>query len=312
MTRPRVRSVLRGASAGAAPPRAATAQEPPPAAEPAARKAEGDQAMEALRYADALAAYRDAYALTKDPALLYNMGRALQALNRFPEALEKLEAFQAAASPELLGRVPRLPALIAEIRARVSTVTITTNVDGARILVRGTVAGKAPLERPLKLTSGRAEIDVEADGYFPARHVIDLPGGDTTSLDVPLYSRSTTGILSVRSTAARAEVFVDAKRVGVAPVEVNLPGGNHAIRLTHPDFSDLETTAVVPAGGRKELNLTLSPPSITSRWWFWGGVGVAVAAGVAVAIVATTERSPDSGTIAPGQLPAPGGAAFRF
>src|SRR5690349_16846814 len=86
----------------------------------AARKKAGDAAMEALQYADALAAYSDAHAITRDPALLYNMGRALQALNRFPEALDKLDAFELAASPELKARVPRLPKLIAEIRQRVS------------------------------------------------------------------------------------------------------------------------------------------------------------------------------------------------
>src|SRR5215212_6386311 len=82
---------------------AAPAAETPPAdgvsdelrAEAAAHKKSGDEAMDTFRFADALAAYTDAYAITKDTALLYNMGRALQALNRFPEALDKLEAFDA-------------------------------------------------------------------------------------------------------------------------------------------------------------------------------------------------------------------------
>src|SRR5262249_30656935 len=121
------------------------AADPPPAAPPAAPEAHasrpaelkksGDRAMDALRYADAYAAYSDVYALTLDPALLYNMGRALQALNRYPEALDRLEAFQVVAPPDLKARVPRLAELIAELRGRVTTLKVTSSVEGARVLV---------------------------------------------------------------------------------------------------------------------------------------------------------------------------------
>ena len=174
-------------------------------------------------------------------------------------------------------------------------------VDRARAL------GVAEISLAASYHSTRA-----ATPLHPAHKVVDLPGGGAIAVDLPLFSRSTTGILSVRTSAPGAQVFVDRARIGVAPVETHVPGGTHAIRVTHPDFSDLDTTTVVPAGGRKDLDLTLGGPSILSRWWFWGGVGVAVAAGVAIGIAATTERSPDTGTIAPGQLPAPGAAAFRF
>ena len=60
-----------------------------------------------LRYADALGAYAEAYALTRDPALLYNQGRAHQALGNFPEALASFERFAVEASPDLRARVAR-------------------------------------------------------------------------------------------------------------------------------------------------------------------------------------------------------------
>src|SRR5688572_32317740 len=64
---------------------------------PAELKKRGDDAMESGRPADALAAYVEAYAISKDPALLYNKGRALQALTEYPRALEELEAFDKSA-----------------------------------------------------------------------------------------------------------------------------------------------------------------------------------------------------------------------
>jgi hypothetical protein len=298
-------------------PPADAAPEVDPQARAAARKTNGDEAMEALRYEDALAAYSDAYAITKNPALLYNMGRALEALNRFPEALEKLTAFEAAASPELKARVPRLPTLIAELRQHISTLDIHTNVEGARIVVRNVVVGKSPLSAPLKLVAGPAEIEVDAEGYFGTKKTITLEGGAEQAITLDLFSRTTTGVLTVRASTSAAEVFVNGKRIGIAPVELNVPKGTHRITVRHPDFRAYETSAVVPAGGYKAVTATLQTKSIATRWWFWTGVGAVAAAGAAITIAATTERDPSAGTIAPGQLSTgalEGGGAtlFRF
>jgi hypothetical protein len=46
-----------------------------------ALKSEGDALMVKLRYADALAKYDEAYALSADPVMLYNSGRALEAID---------------------------------------------------------------------------------------------------------------------------------------------------------------------------------------------------------------------------------------
>jgi hypothetical protein len=290
--------------------RAQPAQDPAPAADAAAdpqaraaadRKA-GDEAMEALRHTDALAAYSAAYAITRDPALLYNMGRALQALGRYPEALDRLEAFQASADPALKARVPRLPKLIAELRQRVTKLTIKTNVAGARVLVRDTVVGRSPLPGPVQVTAGAAEIEVDADGYFPVRRTVQLPGGSDLAVQLDLFSRQTTGVLSVSSSAAGAEVFVDGRRFGVAPVEANVGSGAHRVVVRHPDYRTYETSVVVPAGASKSVAARMQSPSVFTRWWFWGGVGAAVTAGVVVTVAAMTERPADSGNIPPGQL----------
>jgi hypothetical protein len=271
-------------------------------AQAAVRKKSGDEAMEGLRYADALAAYSDAHAVTKDVALLYNMGRALQALNRFPEALDKLTAFEAAASLELKAKVPRLAKLISEIQMRVSTLTIRTNVEGARVLVRDTVVGKTPMVGPVKLVAGPATIEIEAEGYYAGKKSVDLPGGGELTVALDLFSKSTNGILSVTSSAAGSEVLVDSKRIGIAPVELNVTKGTHQVVVRHPDFRLYETSTVVPAGGSRQVSATLQSASVLTRWWFWGAVGAVVAAGVVVSVASTTERPPDSGTIAPGQL----------
>lgn len=300
-------TLVLGSLPARADPPADSAPPAPPAADggrAAELKKSGDVAMEALRYADALEAYASAYAITANPALLYNMGRALQALNRYPEALSKLEAFDAAAPAELKKRVPRLPLLIGELRAKVATLTIQSNAEGARILVRGTVVGKAPLPGPLKLISGKADIEIEAEGYFPFKQTVDLPGGGSMVVEAKLFSRATTGMLVVRASATRSEVLIDGKSVGLAPVETILPGGAHRITVKNPDFATYNTSIALTAGERKDVMVPLSPPSIATRWWFWSGIGVVAAGGVALTIALLTERSPDAGDIPPGQVTA--------
>ncbi len=271
-------------------------------AQAATRKRGADEAMDALRFADALEGYAEAYAITKEPALLYNMGRALQALNRHPEALDKLEAFEATAPAELKEKVPRLPKLIAELRQRVSTLTVKTNVAGARVLVRDTVIGKSPLAKSVRLAAGKATIEIEAEGYFPGKKTVELPGGSGIEVELKLFSKTTTGVLSVRASAAGAEVQVDGKRIGVAPLELNVPKGTHRVTVKHPDYRVYETSAVVPAGGTKSVVAELQSSSLVTRWWFWSAVGVVVTTGVVIGIAAVTERGADAGTIAPGQI----------
>ena len=269
----------------------------------------GDRAMDSFRFLDAYGAYADVFAITREPALLYNMGRALQALNRHPEALTKLEAFQAVAPPELKARVPKLGELIKDLRGRVATLQIKCDAPNARVLVRGTVMGKLPLADPLRLGAGVAEIEIEAEGRFPYRTTVDLPGGGAITVEAKLFSKTTTGILAVRASAPGSVVFVDESRAGIAPVELNIAGGTHRIRIKNPDFRNYETSTVVTTGARKELDVMLLPPSVLTRWWFWGSIALAGATAGVIGYAATTERAPSKGDIAPFQLKAP--SAFQ-
>jgi hypothetical protein len=271
-------------------------------------KAAGDTAMESLKYSDALAAYTEAHALTGDAALLYNKGQALRALERFPEALAELERFEQTAPPALKAKVPKLGELIAEVRGRITVLTLACNVEGARVLVRDKLVGTTPLSTPLRLASGKAAVEVSADGYEPFRQVVDLPGGGSTEIGAKLISKDTTGVLFVTTGLAGAEAFVDGKPVGSPPVEVVVPSGDHRIRVVRDGFDVATTTAVVAAGERKHVAIALQakrPP--TSKGWFWASVaaGAATVAGVVIAGALLIDRPTSKGDIPPGQVSAP-------
>jgi hypothetical protein len=292
-------------------PTLALAQGTPPAAPSATRAAElkkqGDDAMESLRYADALGAYAQAYALTKDPALLYNQGRAQQALGNYPDALSALERFAELASPELKARVPKLDELIAEVRKHVARLAIRCETRGARVLVRDRVMGTTPLGAPLDLDSGIAAIEVIAEGYEPYKRTVDLAGGTQTVIDVQLAARKLTALLRVESTAASAFVSIDGTPIGNAPVEQVVTPGTHQVSVHRDGYEDTASSVVVLSGEHKAI--TLEPQKnapVFTKWWFWTGVGVVVAGGVATAIALTTDKSASKGdNFSPSQVSAP-------
>lgn len=295
----------------ATPPVPPVADTPPPApagpdpaivARAQERKVEGDRAMDGLRYADALAAYNDAYTLNPEPAILYNLGRTLEALDRLPEALDKLEAFRSAAPPELLARVPGLKDRIAGIQKRISQLTIKVNVAGARVVVRDAIVGKSPLDKPLALKSGKANVLIEADGYFPYQTTVELPGGGGYVVDAQLSSREKFGRIAVRAPKTNVSVSLDGQALGQAPLETMASAGNHKILARHPDHSDYTTSVIVKAGEERTVMVTLGDPPLYKRWWFWTSIGAVAVGATVTTIIVLSERAPDSGDIAPYQL----------
>ena len=292
-------------------PAVAQARAPAPQAQPSidrdARAAEtkkrGDDLLENKRYSEALAAYDDAYALTPSPALLYNRGRALQFLARYPEALEAIERFAAEAPADLRARVPGLPQLLDDLRGRVGTLIVRCRVDGARVLVDDKQIAVTPVSKPMRVAAGHLAIDVFADGYFPLHREVDLKGQGALTLELALVSRDTSGLLTVRSHESATKITVDGKVLGLSPVEAGLVAGTHRVVAEKSGFDDGSTQVVVGAGDKKEVWLDpVARPALYAHWWFWTAVGVVIVGGVVTYVALTTERSAPSGNYSPGTV----------
>lgn len=269
----------------------------------AALKKKGDAAMDKLDYEGAIGAYAEAYARAKDPTVLYNKGRAHQALSQYPEALRELELFAAEAPAALKAKVPKLAALIEQIRAKVSKLVVHCNVKSARILVRDRVT---PVDTSLQLEAGSAIVEVTAEGYLPYRKEVTLPGGSDLTVDVVLETSATTGVLSVKSNVAAATVLVDGKPAGAAPTQVVVTAGTHQVVVRSEGYLESEVSAAVSAGATRDVTVTLEKrPAITSHWWFWTGVSVVVVGTAVLTYSLLTERKADSGNFSPGQVSGP-------
>lgn len=289
---------------------ASDASSQPPAAPrdddaPMLAKQRGDDALVGGRAAEALAAYKESYAARPDAAVLYNIGRAHQALADYGAALDALESFEKTAPPDVRARVPGLARLLADVRRHASLLAISSVVDGATVRLDDRSLGKTPLSAPVRVNAGTATLVIEKDGFFPFQRTITLTPGAVAAFDVVLVSKLTKAIVTVRSPVAGARVALDHKPEGTVPTEIAVTPGSHDVELTLDGYRALRTSVSVAAGEKRTLDLTLETEApITKKWWFWTGLGV-LAVGATITVIAlTTERSPSSGNVDPGRISA--------
>jgi tetratricopeptide (TPR) repeat protein len=275
-------------------------------AEASRLKKEADVLMDQGRHVDALTLYARAHDLTADPALLYNQGRALEAMGEYPDALDKLERFDREASPALRAKVPGLRDLIADLRGRIATLIVTTNAPGARLLVREKAIGTIEKETKLRTRAGPASVEVVAEGYVTFKREIELAGGTTMTVDAQLTPKKKDALILVRSRPI-ATIEVDGKSIGRSPLELRLPPGRHVLVAAAEGHETEQVPMTLALGDRRELDIELKrPPAITSRWWFWTTIGLVVAGGIATVVAFSIEGSPTPGTFGtPGTITGP-------
>ena len=273
-------------------------------------KRRGDAQFDEQKFAEALELYEKAYAAHADPSLLYNQARALEAMGEYPRALEKLDRFKATAPPSLIAKVQGLDTLFAELRPRVSTLTVRTNVDHAELFVRGKTLGEMGRERTITTRAGSAEVEVRAEGFASAHQNVELPGGAVTALELVLSPRSARGTLSVATRPGGAEVWLDDRPLGPTPLETEVATGAHVVVLRKDGYADERVPLSVGASERRTVDVTLEQHRpLLSRWYFWAGVGLVVAT-VVVGAALLAEKPAQKGTFTPQQVRAPLTVAF--
>ncbi len=269
-------------------------------------KSAADVLMDQDRYADALVLYERAYELSSDPALLYNEGRALEALGDYPKALEKLEAFERDAPPNVRALVPGLRELITDLKGRMATLVVKTSAPNARVLLRqkdeGIVNGG---ERRIPTRAGQASLEVAADGYETFRRDIDLSAGTVVVIEASLALKKKDALIVVRTTPS-ADVFFDGTAMGRSPLQVRATPGTHELVATANGFYEERVAMTLALGDRRDIELELrKTPGIAGKWWFWTGIAVVVLGGVATAVVLTREKPHDSGSFGTGSVAGP-------
>ncbi len=77
-----------------------------------------------------------------------------------------------------------------------------------------------------------------------------------------------------------------------------MPAGAHEVAVKRDGYDDARVPLVLAPGATRDLSIpmSLSVP-VTSKWWFWTTVGVAVAGGIVLTYALTTEKGSSHGTL---------------
>lgn len=266
-------------------------------------KSQGDRAIGEMQYTEALAAYDASYRLSPTWEALFNRGRAHQFLGRYPEALADFERFAAEAPADIRAKVPGIDRIVSEVRGRVAYLTIKSTVTGARVVLGDRVLGTTPLPPRIGVATGTAQLEATAPGHEPSRRPVKLEGGGRELIIDLVLAPVGDGILRIDSGTPGVVALVDDRRIGAVPVDVPAKPGEHVITLERPGWETAAQRARVEAGKTRLVRFDLvEEPGIHETWWFWTGVGLVVAGGVATAIIVTREKEPPNGDFAPGQV----------
>src|SRR6185369_3894831 len=107
----------------------------------------------------AMVEFKRAYELVPNYVVLYNIGQTARELKDYAAALTAYERYLRDGGAKVLApRKKEVQGAIDELKKKVGAIKITTNVDGAEVLVDDVSVGKTPLADPVVVNVGRRKL----------------------------------------------------------------------------------------------------------------------------------------------------------
>ena len=136
------------------------------------------------QYADALVEFQGAYDLKPHPSVLKSIAECQLQTGNVQGSIATFEKYLAdPAAP----KKPEIEARLAEIKGMMASVEVTSQPDGAGIMVDGSVTDKIT-PTTLDLAPGDHELALNMDGYEPVVKQITLAAGEKSNVEVDFSS----------------------------------------------------------------------------------------------------------------------------
>ena len=238
----------------------------------------GVELYDRARYAEALAAFEDAYREKPSAGIKQNIALSLKGLDRPADAAtafdDALSEGKETLKPETRAAIERELAALEHIVTTVRLAAVDeahTQVD-ASITVepagqRGRVLVPQTWKRPLRLLPGIYTFSARAAGYAdPAPKKLALvvgPAVDATFLFVTANEavEREKGTLTVTTEIVGATIAVDGVTLGHGSWSGRLAAGRHAITVAAPGWKTAAADVTVPTGASVEYPVRLLPVS---------------------------------------------------
>ncbi|MCA9524415.1 MAG: PEGA domain-containing protein, partial [Myxococcales bacterium] len=165
--------------------------------------------------------------------------------------------------PPVKRKIPGLRATIdAELAKRVGSLSVKTgNLEGATVLVDGTVIGLTPLERALK--PGTYQLAVRASGYRPHVETLKIEPDAKIRREIQLVALPVLVQINTPGVTG-AMIELDGARIGVAPQALRKLPGRYRVRITKIGYKVYEETILVTLATplTKDIELEIDRPLV--------------------------------------------------
>lgn len=150
----------------------------------------GIQLYEEESFPAALVEFRRAYELVPAFQVLYNVARTCYQVRDYVCALRTFDRYLADGGTNVEPRRrDEVEREMASMRRRVVTLNVKST-KGATILVDGVAKGDFPLTAPLLVNEGRRQLRATLAGHEAVEKMVDLVGGETTTVDLVVADSS--------------------------------------------------------------------------------------------------------------------------
>jgi hypothetical protein len=183
----------------------AFAQTPEAKVEAQKKAREGQRLADSGSHEQALALFREAYAINQEPGYLYNIGIEYQALGRDVEAFNSFDRFLRDVQkipPEFIADANQQQR---ELRKRIGELEIRCTQEGARVTVDDREQQRTPIDEPVRVQVGSHRVAIQKDGFEPFQQTVSVAGGSKLRVEALMRPIPVKGGLTAASTASSLE-----------------------------------------------------------------------------------------------------------
>jgi hypothetical protein len=138
-------------------------------------------------FSNALIEFKRAYDIAQDYHVLFNVAQTYYQMQNYAGALDSFQRYLTQGGTAI-ARDRRLyvEKEVQKLAGRVAMVRITVNVANAEISVDDEKVGVSPLDHAVMVSQGKRKIAASVQGKPPASKVIEVAGGDSSTVDLDL------------------------------------------------------------------------------------------------------------------------------
>jgi hypothetical protein len=143
-------------------------------------------------------------------------------------------------------------------RHRRGILRIFSSPQGGTVKIQGKKYGKTPLE--IELGVGTYDVSIKKKGYEPHLEKIQIRKRQMSYIRIQLKKiapPSPFGTLNLTSIPERSKIFIDGKYLGIAPLSVRLPAGQHWLKVRKRGFEVYKERVHIQPGGQHRVEAAL-------------------------------------------------------